>query len=698
MNLEVILQDYQNFREKYYSYDMKMIEDPCKTYDSLSDLGNSLHSGRFSLNLRDYRFECFFHNPLSITPRFLYVLYDTARKPLKEESKPYFPRWTYFSVMESLEGAMLCIEDPMLYRYTDLRLGWYYGTQKESAVEVSLDIVKAVCSRLHISPEHVIFFGSSGAGYAGIYAASILNGSLAIAINPQIYIQSYKYAKTFSKITGIDLSQPDDLHRNDVPVLMKSRTSRFCILFNMEGKDDMNNQVIPLCKAFGIDPCYGLASKGNLMLWLYHAKGAPNPHNSVETRSIFAGIDYIAKSFHKRKEECWNSCKNFALLMNESWHDIYEFKAKMVALENKENPRECMSLRASSLKYLPVKLNGNDMIEQIISVNLPALDQAYHTYTYDNFQPNMMYEIRLDVEADYPEYAIGILDKAAGKTLMYQSRSTKERAFYRCMTGDHAEGLRFVIHAGLGGKSQGKALLIKNLTILARSLKDISDMGDRKQTDMDGVRWYDACRDILKSCHWIQFKDISSYDHHVMPWRESVEIFRIIERREPTSFLELGLGESSKLLAQYANAIGANHMIIDEDKDWCVSFLNRHSGIFRNTKVHISPLLDAEKDAHKFCAFRNFSGIVGDERFQLIIQHRPRGGTVFPHMDIGPFLPGILAEDFVILIEHADQPEEQLFLRDISDILEKHGILVRKDFIPLPEGELCVVSNLGNCS
>lgn len=73
MNLEVILQDYQNFREKYYSYDMKMIEDPCKTYDSLSDLGNSLHSGRFSLNLRDYRFECFFHNPLSITPRFLSV-------------------------------------------------------------------------------------------------------------------------------------------------------------------------------------------------------------------------------------------------------------------------------------------------------------------------------------------------------------------------------------------------------------------------------------------------------------------------------------------------------------------------------------------------------------------------------------------------------------------------------------------------
>ncbi len=43
-------------------------------------------------------------------------------------------------------------------------------------------------------------------------------------------------------------------------------------------------------------------------------------------------------------------------------------------------------------------------------------------------------------------------------------------------------------------------------------------------------------------------------------------------------------------------------------------------------------------------------------------------------MDIMPYLPELLAEDFVILVDCAEEPCERMMIEDIGKILDVHGI------------------------
>ena len=124
-------------------------------------------------------------------------------------------------------------------QYDDLLLGWYYGDKEKSLLALSLEIVKSVGEHFNIKRENIIFFGSSGGGYASIYAASLLNGTLAIALNPQVYIQSFQQTKAFERITGFDLHVPDLLHRNDPAYMIKNSSSKFCVIYNQQSTFDM---------------------------------------------------------------------------------------------------------------------------------------------------------------------------------------------------------------------------------------------------------------------------------------------------------------------------------------------------------------------------------------------------------------------------------------------------------------------------
>ena len=107
------------------------------------------------------------------------------------------------------EGSYLGIEDPMYYKYNELRLGFFYGSKERSYIADSLIIIKKICDKYNILYDNIIFFSSSGGGYASLYASTLVDNSISISINPQLYIQWYSYAKEFSKITNINLEEND---------------------------------------------------------------------------------------------------------------------------------------------------------------------------------------------------------------------------------------------------------------------------------------------------------------------------------------------------------------------------------------------------------------------------------------------------------------------------------------------------------
>lgn len=330
-----VKQEIKEFRDKWYSYDAKILSRK-RYYDSLEELEEKLENSQFAIDLEGYHFEWLFIEKTEYlfenrSWEYLYVIYNAAQDD--NNGVPTFPRWGYHNLFD---GCMLCIEDPMYYKFPNMKAGSFYGDNEKSCVALSLEIIKAVCQKMKISKDKIIFFSSSQGGFTSTYASTLMPNTLSIAVNPQLYIQDAMYTKNFIDVSGIDLEAPDPLHRNDIVHCIKNSFSKHVIIINIQSEWDWIRQGIRFCRDFGMKAGYGITIKDNCLFWLYDCAGAPNSHVANETKSIFMFIDKIAKAFYT-DEVTEEMCRD-AMIINECWHDIYELKKTNFMLKNTNAP------------------------------------------------------------------------------------------------------------------------------------------------------------------------------------------------------------------------------------------------------------------------------------------------------------------------------------------------------------------------
>jgi len=100
------------------------------------------------------------------------------------------------------------ISDPSLLISPTLNLAWYAGNSKQRLQQILQDIIAKVVSAF--GSEKLVFFGTSGGGFASLYYSSQFPGSLAIVANPQTNIARYEpepvanFAETCFEVSGPD--------------------------------------------------------------------------------------------------------------------------------------------------------------------------------------------------------------------------------------------------------------------------------------------------------------------------------------------------------------------------------------------------------------------------------------------------------------------------------------------------------------
>lgn len=286
-------------------------------FDSLIDFCNQeMPNGRFRVWQSEAKFECLYNQKTN--SEYLYVFLNGSRgeTPDKFVPLPRFGRWSWHGLFN---GSTLHIEDPMLYKYDELNLGWYYGTEEISYLDLTLNIVKSIAARTG-NPK-IIFYGSSGGGYAALHLASMLPNSFAISINPQIELDKWGSAGDFSRITDIDLLDDDIHHRNSTAKKLRESNSKSLIIQNTLSIDDCKLHLFPLCKALDFFPDFGLSRKDNLLTWLY---STPAGHNSTDNKHILFFILELALSFFNEQEfEVTKLDNQRYKIVSELWHDSF---------------------------------------------------------------------------------------------------------------------------------------------------------------------------------------------------------------------------------------------------------------------------------------------------------------------------------------------------------------------------------------
>lgn len=196
--------------------------------------------------------------------------------------------------------------------------------------------------------------------------------------------------------------------------------------------------------------------------------------------------------------------------------------------------------------------------------------------------------------------------------------------------------------------------------------------------------WSDVWHDTIRGIGWA--KDLPS----LSPGRTAVGynylyvMTRILNEMRPHRVLDIGLGISSTLVSEYFYSVqteGAEHLIIEHDKDW-ISFYEANHPLSSYSRIIRQDLAIKKKDGEEYIAYRDISDIIQGKRFSVVSVDAPfgsypndvgwsQGEPKYARRDIIEYIPEILEESFVIIIDDYNRRGEQRTVQDIKEKLKE---------------------------
>lgn len=145
----------------------------------------------------------------------------------------------------------------MLYKSKDLGLAWYAGSVESPSLQSILAAIVRKIVELSGS-KHVVFFGSSGGGFAALEMAHRFPNSLALAMNPQTRITEFfprivsNYFNIAWGLSETDESKlPADVHTDLVSLYEGGFSNNVAIIQNARDWFHIQKHQIPFLNVVG---------------------------------------------------------------------------------------------------------------------------------------------------------------------------------------------------------------------------------------------------------------------------------------------------------------------------------------------------------------------------------------------------------------------------------------------------------------
>ncbi len=205
-------------------------------------------------------------------------------------------------------------------------------------------------------------------------------------------------------------------------------------------------------------------------------------------------------------------------------------------------------------------------------------------------------------------------------------------------------------------------------------------------TDMREVRffsreavWAHVFHDTILGSVWLKDKSFSP-GRWAVGYPYLYAMYRVLDEVRPKSILELGLGQSTRMIAQYAEHTGARHVVVEHDPEW-IAFFARNFALPPSTEVVKLPWEFVDFEGAK--GVRRFQGFVekfGLDHFDFISIDAPLGGDMhdFARIDFLQIMPGCLDVDFVIMLDDVERSGERHTLALMEKTLKDAGIAYAK--------------------
>ena len=154
-------------------------------------------------------------------------------------------------------------------------------------------------------------------------------------------------------------------------------------------------------------------------------------------------------------------------------------------------------------------------------------------------------------------------------------------------------------------------------------------------------------------------------------------MYRVLNETRPKRILELGLGQSTRMIAQYAAAFqDVEHIVVEHDPEWVEFFCNDFP-LPKNTRV---VMLEREmvpyKDADVVRVFKGFKETFQGQKFDFISVDAPLGADMkqYSRIDVLNLIPDGLNENFVIMVDDCNRVGETNTVKEIQGKMSEYQI------------------------
>jgi len=194
----------------------------------------------------------------------------------------------------------------------------------------------------------------------------------------------------------------------------------------------------------------------------------------------------------------------------------------------------------------------------------------------------------------------------------------------------------------------------------------------KKQTKE--VEWAAIYHDSIRGKKWLEELPLN-----IGRWAGNYSFFyvlnRILNDYQPKKILELGLGESSKVISAYLDnyLIESTHLIIEQDEKWATAF-NQKFTLSKNSTIKVLPLEQQEVNSFKVNGYTNFAEEIS-ETFDFYLVDGPFGSEHFSRYDIISLVKKFTPiQQFIILFDDTNRKGEFETCKEIKSILEQNKI------------------------
>ncbi len=195
--------------------------------------------------------------------------------------------------------------------------------------------------------------------------------------------------------------------------------------------------------------------------------------------------------------------------------------------------------------------------------------------------------------------------------------------------------------------------------------------------------WSEVYHDTIRGSKWLSPDLPFSPGRGAIGYQLMYVLYRVLNEVNPRSILEMGMGQSTKMIGSYvASAKGeCRHYVVEHDDSW-IEFFQNHFQLPDSTEVVKCGIEDAsieledENRSTNVTRYVDFREKLDGKKFDLIMIDGPYGyrSPDFSRVDILSILPDCLNEQFIILMDDCDRKGERRTCEMILFMLQDAGI------------------------